>query len=896
MKTLTIIDTFGFFFRSYFALPKLTNSQGFPTGVLTGFINFINELNKDYKSEYILFALDSKGETFRHKIDTNYKANRPEAPQDLKQQLPVAIEWIKKMGFKTCEFSGYEADDIIASATKTFKDKNIKIRIITHDKDLYQLIEDDKVSIFSFSKKMDINEQGCVEKFGIPPLLVRDYLSIVGDSADNIPGVKGIGAKGASKLLSEFGSLDEIYKNIDKISNKRQQQLLSDGKESAFLSKELTSLYSDLKIDENLQDYEFVKQNPLLNIIQELENFEFKKILSTLKLNQKTNEKSLEKQSVKEELKSEKLAFLPILLDTESKLFEVLENFDEKSLVAFDTETNSLHVKKAKIIGFSFASDEQKAYYVPINHSYLGVGEQVSMEAAKKAIKKLFTCKLIGQNLKFDFHIVKTNFDINPPIAFADTMILGWLQDSTSKIGLDAMAKRMFNYQMKPFKQVVSRGKNFGDVLIEDALFYASEDAWMSYKLYKKFENLLENELFKEAKNIENPFLNVLYEMEEEGIKLDTTFLQKLLENANIELKELTKKIYHLSGGEFNINSVPQLRSVLFEKLQLPTGKKTKTGFSTDEDVLNSLSHIHEIIPPLLEYRELYKLKSTYFEPLIKIAKTDKNSRIYTSFLQTGTATGRLASKEPNLQNIPTKTQLGRQTRQAFVPKDGYKLVGLDYSQIELRLLAHFSEDKDMVKAFNEDKDIHLETALKIFGELKAQENRNIAKSINFGLIYGMGARKLAQTLDISTQEAKSYIEGYFASFKTIKAFIKNTQENAKINGFVETILKRRRYFNYQSATPMLLAMYDRESVNTIFQGSAADLIKLAMLKLNNQSIKKYDAKLLLQIHDELIFEVKSQNADEFSEFAKLTMQNVYKLNVPLKTSVSIGENWGELK
>lgn len=899
MKTLTIIDTFGFFFRSYYALPRLTNSNGFPTGLLTGFINLIAEIDKNYKSDYFLFALDAKGKTFRHDIDKGYKANRPPAPEELLKQLPVAIDWIKKMGFASCEFEGYEADDIIASCVKYAKKEDIKIRIVTHDKDLYQLIEDEKVTIFSPTKKIDIDSDGCREKFGILPNQVRDFLALVGDKADNIPGVKGIGDKGAKKLLDEFGTIESIYENVDKVSNARNQKLLNEGKESAIISKKLTSLYYDLEVFKTLDEIKYPEQNPLLGIVDELQEYDFTRILS--RLNSKKVETAIKKTKPnslfpKEEVENVEKMFKDILLDADEKLLDIVNKLNTEQIVAFDTETNSLDVKEAKIVGFSFCTEEENAYYVPIAHQYLGVGAQVSKEASKKAIEKIFSCKVVGQNIKYDYHIARNNFDITPPTPYADTMVLGWLLESTSKVGLDAMAKRFFNYKMKPFKEMVGRGQNFSNVALEDACFYASEDAWMAYKLFFKLKNLLESSLYDESVSMENPFLNVLFEMEQEGIKIDQNALTSLLEDANSTLNALTKDIYSLSGTEFNINSVPQLRDVLFNKLKLTPTKKTKTGYSTDESVLNALINDHEVIPKLLDYRELFKLKSTYFEPLLKLAQKDKSSRIYTSFLQTGTATGRLASNEPNLQNIPVRTEIGRKTRDAFVAKDGYKLVGLDYSQIELRLLAHFSKDADMLKAFNEDKDIHLETALKIFGEDEAKQKRAIAKSINFGLIYGMGARKLAQTLGISNSDAKSYIDGYFDSFKTIKTFLQSVKDSAKQNGFVETLLKRRRYFDYSTASPMIIASFDRESANTIFQGSAADLIKLAMLKLNNASTQKYDAKLLLQIHDELIFEVKEENAYEFSNFAKDIMENIYKLNVPLKTSIAIGDNWGELK
>lgn len=889
MKTLTIIDTFGFFFRGYHALPKLTNIDGFPTGLLTGFVNFVADLDKNFRSDYIIFALDSKGKTFRHEIDEQYKANRPEAPEDLKQQLPVAIEWIKKMNFCALEVSGYEADDVIASAVKFLKNHDVKIRIVTHDKDLYQLIEDEKVTIFSPMKKVDIDSRGCYEKFGVKPEQVRDYLSLVGDASDNIPGVKGIGAKGAQKLLNEFENIENIYNSLDKISNKRSQTLLKEGKENAFMSKELTSLYYDLDIFTNLDEFIFPKTNPLLHIKEELQKYDFKRILS--KLEPSSSQKiSVDRQESKQK------AFKAVLLDTKEKLFEAIETLKDEDVIALDTETDSLHVRSANMVGFSFCVNENEAYYVPIAHNYLGVGKQVNIEDAKEAMEKIFTCKVVGQNIKFDYHIIKNNLNLTPPTPYADTMVFGWLLDSTSKVGLDFMSQKFFNYPMKPFKEMVGRGQNFSNVPIEEACFYAAEDAWMTLKLFCKLKNLLEPTLLDEARLIENGFTNILFEMEQNGIKVDTKFLNKLLKNANETLSKLTKDIYILSETEFNINSVKQLGTVLFEQLGLPPSRKTKTGYSTDEKVLHSLIDKHEVIPKILEYRELYKLKSTYFEPLIKLGNQDKKSRIYTSFLQTGTSTGRLASREPNLQNIPVKTKLGREVREGFVAKEGCRLVGLDYSQIELRLLAHFSQDPDMVKAFSEDKDIHLETAVKIFGEQEAKGKRNIAKSINFGLLYGMGARKLGQTLEISSKEAKGYIEEYFASFKTIKEFIQSTQEKTKEDGYIETLLKRRRYFDYAKATPMLLAMYDRESVNTLFQGSAADLIKLAMLKFSKEVTREYDARLLLQIHDELIFEVEQEKAQEFGEFAKGIMENIYKLNIPLKTSVSIGDNWGELK
>ncbi len=886
MKTITIIDTFGFFFRNYYALPYLKSKEGFPTGLLTGFINFIASINKEHGTDYLLFALDSKEKTLRSEIDPNYKANRPMPPEDLLKQLPVAIEWIKKMGFKSLEVPGYEADDIIATIAEDAKKKGIKVQIVSSDKDLYQLIDDDKVLIYDPMKKIKINEEECIKKFGVKPSQIVDYLALVGDSSDNIPGVKGIGPKGARTLLNEFGSLKNIYNNLDKIANKRTKKLLESSKDNAFLSYKLASLYYDIVKDINYDEFTFPNNNPILNIKDELQRYDMKTILQRASA-------TYEQEEIKK--KEAKESFKPILLDTKEKLFEVIQNIPKDGVVAFDTETTSTTSRIAKIVGFSFCYEESEAYYVPINHFYLGVGDQVEEETAKEAIKKLFSFKIVGQNLKYDYNILWHNFNFLPKTLEADTMIEAWLKDPSSSVGMDNLAKRYFDHEMVKFKNVVKKGDDFSSVDLNEACLYASEDAWMTLKLYNFFKENLEKPLQNEAKEVEYPFIFTLLSMENEGIGVSIEFLEKLLQKANKTLELLTKEIYELAGSEFNINSTKQLGEILFEKLKLKKGKKTKTGYSTDEKVLLSLQDEHPIIKKILEYRESFKLRSTYIEPLLKLAKMDKNSRIYTSFLQTGTATGRLSSKNPNLQNIPVRSELGREIREAFVAKEGYKLVSLDYSQIELRLLAHFSKDPALVEAFKEDKDIHLETAIKIFGKEKAIQKRNIAKSINFGLLYGMGSRKLAGEINVSQKEAKEYIKSYFESFPTVKTYLESIVEYSKKHGFVKTLLGRKRYFDYDSANAFMKASFERESVNTVFQGSAADLIKLAMNKMYQILLDSSNA-MLLQIHDELIFEVKDNEVENFSKLAKETMENIYLLNVPMKCSINIGNNWGELK
>ena len=880
MKTITIIDTFGFFFRSYYALPNLKNRDGFPTGLLTGFVNFVYMIEKEFPSEYILFALDSKGKTFRHEIDPNYKANRVLPPEDLLKQLPIAIEWIKKMGFAQFSQEGYEADDVIASMVKHAKINDIKVRIVTHDKDLYQLIDDGKVVIFDPLKKVEIDEKGCMEKFGLPPSKIRDYLAFAGDSADNIPGVKGIGPKGAKKLLDEFGDLVSVYNRVNEVRNDRIRAVLIENKDNAFISHKLTALDDSLDVYQKLENFKFPEHEFLVSIKDELIKNDMRQILHKIG------------QSPKKEVKN---CFTAILLDTKEKLFEVIEKIPNDAIVAFDTETDSIDSINANIVGYSFCFEEERAYYIPIAHSYLGVGEQVKKDDAKEALKLIFQNKIVGQNLKFDLNVIEKNFGFENVKIYADTMILAWLLNSDFSVGMDSLSKRLLNYETIKFNDIVAKNSTFANVDIETASKYASEDAWVTYKLYFKLKELLEPKLLQVAKDVEFPLIEVLRDMENAGIKIDTHHFQTLLSKSEAILAELTREIYKLSECEFNINSTKQLSTVLFENLGLKTIKKTKTGHSTDENVLNELVNEHPVIEKILNYREMFKLKSTYIEPLLKLAKADEEQRIHTRFLQTGTTTGRLSSKEPNLQNIPVRTELGREVRVGFIAKEGFSFVGIDYSQIELRLLAHFSEDSALIQAFKEDKDIHLETAVKLFGKDEAKDKRSIAKSINFGLIYGMGARKLSQTINVSQVEAKGYIDNYFSLFPTVKTYLNFVEEEAKRNGYIETLLGRRRNFDFANATPMFISSYSREAINAVFQGSAADIIKLAMNKIFYELIDK-NAKLLLQIHDELIFEVENEYADEFSQKASKIMEDIYTLNVPLKTAINIGKNWGELK
>ena len=894
MKTLTVIDTFGFFFRSYFALPPLRNSDGFPTGLLTGFINLVDGLKRDHNTDYIVFALDSKGKTFRNDLYPEYKANRDAPPEDLTKQLPIAIDWIREMGFAHLAKDGFEADDIIATLAKYGKEQGLNVRIVSHDKDLYQMIEDGKVVMYDSVKRKEITEQECFAKFGVYPKDFINFQAIIGDASDNIPGVKGIGKVGASKLINEFFTLENIYDNLESCGTARTQKLLAESKESAFLSRKLVTMNQDVFKDFDLESFVFEDKNYLTPLIDDFERFEMRQAIKKAKIGLYEGDEEIEEDD-------DKLSFNAITLDSKEKLFKIIDTINTDTLVAFDIETMGLDTKKDKLVGFSFAFNDKEAYYVPIAHSYLGVTEQVSIEVAIEAIEKILTAKVIGQNLKFDFSLLYFQHQVKEVIPFADTMLMAWLLNPGTKVGLDALAMKFFRYEMKPFKEMVKKGETFASVDIESATFYAGEDAWMTFMLYGALDKAMDlaslTHLKDEAKNLEYPFINTLIAMEQRGIKLDIQKLEALKEMLSTTIGRLTQEIYTLCESEFNIKSTQQLGNVLFSHLGLKGGKKTKTGFSTNEAVLNSLRDEHEVIPKILEYRSVQKILSTYAEPLLKLAKQDENHRVYTSFIQTGTATGRLSSKEPNLQNIPVRSALGRSVREAFVAKEGYKLLSIDYSQIELRLLAHFSKDKALLEAFNNGVDIHMATAIKLFGEDNAEEKRSFAKSVNFGLLYGMGAKKLSDELGITSQEAKEIIANYFASFPTVKSFLSEIQESVKSIGYVETILERRRFFDYANATGMQKAAFMRESVNAVFQGSAADLIKLSMLEIEGYlKEERVSGAMLLQIHDELIFEIKSDEVEAIALKLKHIMENIMELDVPLVCSVSIGESWGELK
>ncbi|RDU69918.1 DNA polymerase I [Helicobacter cholecystus] len=897
MRTLTIIDTFGFFFRSYYALPPLRNSKGFPTGLLMGFANLIHSLYQEGGCEYLAFALEGRGVNRRKLLDSSYKSTRQETPQELLMQLPIAIEWIEKMGFSNLSIEGYEADDVIASLSKWALGKGLNVRIVSHDKDLYQLISEG-VHLYDPIKKKEIHTQECLDKWGVYPKDFVAFQSLLGDSSDNVKGVKGIGAKSAQRIINHYHSLDALYADEQHwAENKitpRLAMLLKEGKESAYLSQKLVKLHDDLIT--SFSPTPFPKENPLLKIIDELETYDFDRLILRVKKQNLATKRDPRKDigSKRERIIQNSFSYEYELLNNFQKALEILRSIPLDTPIAYDCETDALETYRAKMVGFSFCVDQKKGYYVPLAHNYLGVETQVSQDEAKELIGEIFKHPIIGHNLKFDYLVAKHNFSLTPQKGMLDSMLLAWLYDSGFPVGLDRQMLKWFDYKMLSFDEVVKKGENFSQVVLEEASRYACEDAVATYCLYERLKSEFENQnlhhLLELAYTLEFPMIKTLAEMESEGIKIDVEFFESLRVIATKNIAEYSSEVFSLAQETFNLNSPSQLSIILFEKLGLQGSKQVKGGYSTQESVLEKLVDIHPIITPILRYREANKLRNTYIDPLLKLAKQE--DRVFTSFLQTGTATGRLSSKSPNLQNIPVRTEAGKKIRQGFIAREGNVLLSVDYSQIELRLLAHFSQDPSLIQSFKEGKDIHAQTALKIFG---SEEKRAIAKSINFGLIYGMGAKKLAETLKISLKEAKEYIQNYFENFPTVKNFLKFQEESIQNVGYAQTLLGHRRYFDFRDATDFQKANYLREGINSIFQGSAADLIKLSMNKIGD-FIEGSAIKMLIQVHDELIFELPEEGAQEKAKEIAEIMNGVYTLRVPLECGVALGKNWAELK
>ncbi|MBH0255850.1 DNA polymerase I [Helicobacter pylori] len=889
--TLALIDTFAYLFRSYYMSAKnkpLTNDKGFPTGLLMGLVGMVKKFYKDKKNmPFIVFALESQTKTKRAEKLGEYKQNRKDAPKEMLLQIPIALEWLQKMGFTCVEMSGFEADDVIATLATL---SPYKTRIYSKDKDFNQLLSD-KIALFD--GKTEFLAKDCVEKYGILPSQFTDYQGIVGDSSDNYKGIKGIGNKNAKELLQQLGSLEKIYENLDLAKNllspKMYQALIQD-KESAFLSKELATLERGCIKEFDFLSCAFPSENPLLKIKDELKEYGFISTLRDLE-NSPTpliveNAPTLNNAPI--------LNSVPILDNTPKKSrMIVLENTAPLSAFLEKLKNPNARVfmrlvldKEKKILALAFLLQDQ-GYFLPLEEALFS---PFSLDFLQNAFSQMLqhAC-IIGHDLKPLLSFLKAKYQVSlENIRIQDTQILAFLKNP-EKVGFDEVLKEYLKEDLIPHEKI----KDFKTTSKAEKLELLSVELNALKRLCEYFEKGgLEEGLLILARDIETPFVKVLMGMEFQGFKIDAPYFKRLEQEFKNELNVLERQILDLIGVDFNLNSPKQLGEILYDKLGLPKNK----SHSTDEKNLLKILDKHPSIPLILEYRELNKLFNTYTTPLLRLK--DKDDKIHTTFIQTGTATGRLSSHSPNLQNIPVRSPKGLLIRKGFIASSKeYCLLGVDYSQIELRLLAHFSQDKDLMEAFLKGRDIHLETSKALFGEDLAKEKRSIAKSINFGLVYGMGSKKLSETLNIPLSEAKSYIEAYFKRFPSIKDYLNGMREEILKTSKAFTLLGRYRVFDFNGVNDYVKGNYLREGVNAIFQGSASDLLKLGMLKVSERFKNNPSVRLLLQVHDELIFEIEEKNAPELQqEIQRILNDEVYPLRVPLETSAFIAKRWNELK
>ncbi|AEE71055.1 DNA-directed DNA polymerase [Helicobacter pylori 83] len=884
-ETLALIDTFAYLFRSYYMGAKnkpLTNVKGFPTGLLTGLVGMVKKFYKDKKNmPFIVFALESQTKTKRAEKLGEYKQNRKDAPKEMLLQIPIALEWLQKMGFVCVEVSGFEADDVIASLATL---SPYKTRIYSKDKDFNQLLSD---KIVLFDGKTEFLAKDCVEKYGILPSQFTDYQGIVGDSSDNYKGVKGIGSKNAKELLQRLGSLEKIYENLDLAKNllspKMYQALIQD-KGSAFLSKELATLERGCIKEFDFSSCAFPSENPLLKIKDELKEYGFISTLRDLE-NSPTplildNTPLLENTPASDN--APKKSRMIVLENTEplSAFLEKLKKTNARIFMRLVLD------KEKKVLALAFLYEDQ-GYFLPLEEALFS---PFSLEFLQNAFFKMLQhVQIIGHDLKPLLSFLKAKYQVSlENIRIQDTQILAFLKNP-EKVGFDEVLKEYLKEELILHEKI----KDFKTKSKAEKSEQLDRELNALRRLCEYFEKGgLEEGLLALAREVETPFVKVLMDMEFQGFKIDAPYFKRLEQEFKNELHVLERQILELIGTDFNLNSPKQLSEILYEKLELPKNK----SHSTDEKSLLKILDKHPSIALILEYRELNKLFNTYTTPLLRLK--DKDDKIHTTFIQTGTATGRLSSHSPNLQNIPVRSPKGLLIRKGFIASSKeYCLLGVDYSQIELRLLAHFSQDKDLMDAFLKGRDIHLETSKALFGEDLAKEKRSIAKSINFGLVYGMGSKKLSETLNIPLNEAKSYTEAYFKRFPSIKDYLNRMKEEILKTSKAFTLLGRYRVFDFTGVNDYIKGNYLREGVNAIFQGSASDLLKLGMLKVSERFKNNPSVRLLLQVHDELIFEIEEKNALELQqEIQRILNDEVYPLRVPLETSAFIAKRWNELK
>ncbi len=923
-KTFLIIDAFGILYRYHFIFLKrpLINSKGQNVSSINGFLRTYFSLINTYPADYTAIALDSSRQTFRSEIYKAYKENRESMPDDLRSQIPILYNLIDALGITRIVLDNYEADDIIGCIAQNNKKENIKTIIYSPDKDILQLV-DDNTSVIASNKDNELIEYDTnmvKEKRGVYPNQIIDLLSLMGDASDNIPGVKGIGEKTAVKLLEEYDSLDNIYKNIDSIKGKIQEKLITD-KDNAYMSYELATIKRE--IEELNIDYKEIEKNKINidEVNKILDDLELKQIrdkinsyiygsssskkeekvqISQTKKETKNNtiEDNTEKTTIVSNAKDNNAKYY--LIENETELQNLLNDINAKKLVCIDFETTGLDTLTDEIIGISFAIKSKEAFYLDLSGR-----TNIDKEACKKLVFDTLAkedIKIIGHNLKYEYKMMRA-IDKKMGNIYFDTMVAAYLiNPSRGRYNMDDLALSYLSYNTIKYSDITDNAKNtLLDVELKDVVEYACEDADITFRFYEYFAPLLNTYNLEDLFfNIEMPLISVLADMEFDGVYISTEKMKSLSEEYASLLEKTKDKIYKQAGEEFNLQSPKQLEYILFEKMGIPPTKKTKTGFSTDEEVLKELSKKHKIAEYMLTYRKYSKLKNTYLDVFPTLVHK-KTNRIHAFFNQTVTATGRLSSSEPNLQNIPARGDEGKDIRNTFIAEKGNVLIAADYSQIELRLLAHFSNDPVLVEAFKNNDDIHRKTAMKIYSVSKEHVTpsmRNIAKIINFSIIYGKTAFGLSKELNIPRKEADDFIKGYFATYSQVKPFCEKVIEDVKAKGYVRTMLGRIRDLSktINSSNAVVRNEAERMALNTLIQGSAADMIKVAMIAIHKEFKNHFKtAKIVMQVHDELVVEVSEKEADKAMTIMKEIMEHSVKTNVPITVDIHKGLSWGDI-
>lgn len=922
---LVLVDGSSYLYRAFHAFPPLTNSAGEPTGAMYGVLNMLKSLISQVQPSHIAVVFDAKGKTFRDEMFEQYKSHRPPMPDDLRKQIQPLHDIIRALGIPLLVIEGVEADDVIGTLAVAASKANQKVLISTGDKDMAQLVDDNIMLINTMNNTL-LDCEAVIEKYGIPPELIIDYLALMGDSADNIPGVAGVGEKTALGLLQGIGSMAEIYANLDKVAElpirgakKLGDKLLAE-KEMADLSYRLATIKTDVALDITPEQLTLGASNND-QLTEYFGRYEFKRWLNEVMNGADSITNSSEQPAkvnhyqatpaLAQDNSDEALPAIQIdrsryeTLLTEADLNRWVEKLKQAKLFALDTETDNLDYMAANLVGISFALENGEAAYLPLQLDYLGAPKTLEKITALTLLKPVLenpAIQKVGQNFKYDLTIFARNGIDVQGVAF-DTMLESYVLNSTGRHNMDDLAKRYLGHQTISFEEIAGKGKNqltFNQIPLGKGAEYAAEDADVTMKLQQMLWEKLSKEpsLEKLFKEMELPLLGVLSRMERRGVLIDSDalFLQSN-EIAN-RLSELEEQAYVLAGQPFNLASTKQLQEILFDKLGLPVIQKTPKGApSTNEEVLEELAFSHELPKVLVEHRGLSKLKSTYTDKLPQMVNP-QTGRVHTSYHQAVTATGRLSSSDPNLQNIPIRNEEGRRIRQAFIAREGFTVVAADYSQIELRIMAHLSQDQGLINAFTQGKDIHRSTAAEIFGvtlDKVTSEQRRNAKAINFGLIYGMSAFGLSRQLGIGRTDAQSYMDLYFKRYPGVQTFMHDIREKAKAQGYVETLFGRRLYLpDINSSNGMRRKAAERVAINAPMQGTAADIIKRAMIQLDQKLQNDPDIAMIMQVHDELVFEVRSEKVEFYSEFIKTHMESAANLVVPLIVEVGQGTNWDE--